>query len=133
MADILHIDDDPDMRALVRCILKEHRVTGVASAPEALARLARGTPDLLLVDLDLSYTGNPDGGRALARLAVGRGLPTLILSACPDAPRLARELDVPCLVKPFAPADLRRAAALALAAGRVAGGNRASAHERAVR
>ena len=133
MADILHIDDDPDMRTLVRCILKEHRVTGVASAPEALALLARGTPDLLLVDLDLSYTGNPGGGHTLARLAVGRGLPALILSGCPDAPRLARELGTPYLVKPFAPADLRRAAALALAAGRVAGGNRASAHERAVR
>lgn len=116
VADILHIADDTDMRTLVRCILKTHHVVGAASAPEALALLARWTPDLILLDLVLSRTGASQGGRALAGFAAMCRLPVLILSGCPDTARFAHELGVPHLAKPFAASDLRRAVALALGA-----------------
>ncbi|HWP35015.1 MAG TPA: response regulator, partial [Thermodesulfobacteriota bacterium] len=52
MARILIVDDEPGVRESLRMVLKgEHDVRTAADAPAALARLAEGPVDLVLLDI----------------------------------------------------------------------------------
>ena len=53
---ILHIDDEPQIRELLREVLLDegYRVTSVANADEALKALAGETPDLVISDFHLA-------------------------------------------------------------------------------
>lgn len=81
---ILVIEDEPDLRDLLRMLLKGdgHHVTTAPDGPAALALAAGGQirPDLLLADLNLP--GGMDGLHAAAalRTALARPLPVIVLS-----------------------------------------------------
>ena len=81
---ILVIEDDPDLRGLLRMLLEGdgHRVTTASDGPAALALVAGGgtRPDLLLADLNLP--GGMDGLHAAAalRTVLARAFPVIILS-----------------------------------------------------
>ena len=67
MAKILFVEDEPDIRDLVRLALEdEHRVTVAETAEEGLRRAAEMTPDLILMDVSLG--GAFDGLEATRRL-----------------------------------------------------------------
>jgi two-component system cell cycle response regulator DivK len=67
MAKILFVEDEPDIRDLVRLALEdEHRVTLAGTAEEGLARAAEVAPDLILMDISLG--GALDGLEATRRL-----------------------------------------------------------------
>src|SRR5260221_465897 len=55
MADLLLVDDDPDLAVIVSLLGKRagHRVTCCADVPSAWARLGEGLPDLVLLDVNL--------------------------------------------------------------------------------
>ncbi|HEX7314419.1 MAG TPA: response regulator [Pyrinomonadaceae bacterium] len=67
MAKILFVEDEPDIRDLVRMALEdEHGVTVVETAEEGLRRAAEDAPDLILMDVSLG--GALDGLEATRRL-----------------------------------------------------------------
>jgi two-component system, NtrC family, nitrogen regulation response regulator NtrX len=73
-AHILVVDDEPDIRDLVRDILLDegYRVSTAADAVAARAALAEATPDALLLDIWMPGT---DGIGLLREWAEGPGLP----------------------------------------------------------
>ena len=67
MAKILFVEDEPDIRDLVRLALEdEHGVTLAGTAEEGLRRAAEEAPDLILMDVSLG--GAFDGLEATRRL-----------------------------------------------------------------
>ena len=67
MAKILFVEDEPDIRDLVRMALEdEHGVTLAETAEEGLRRAAEDAPDLILMDVSLG--GALDGLEATRRL-----------------------------------------------------------------
>ena len=67
MAKILFVEDEPDIRDLVRLALEdEHGVTLAETAEEGLRRAAEVGPDLILMDVSLG--GAFDGLEATRRL-----------------------------------------------------------------
>jgi two-component system cell cycle response regulator DivK len=67
MAKILFVEDEPDIRDLVRLALEdEHSVTVAETAEEGLRRAAELKPDLILMDVSLG--GAFDGLEATRRL-----------------------------------------------------------------
>jgi len=67
MAKILFVEDEPDIRDLVRLALEdEHSFFAAETAEEGLVRAAEVTPDLILMDVSLG--GAFDGLEATRRL-----------------------------------------------------------------
>jgi two-component system KDP operon response regulator KdpE len=106
---ILIVEDEPQIRRLVRSALEEEgcRVAEAASVSAALAALGAAMPALLLLDLGL-----PDGdGVALIRaLRAWSTLPVLVLSARSAEDEKIAALDAGAddyLTKPFGVGELR--------------------------
>jgi len=57
MANVLVVDDDPDFVEIVRTILtaKDHQVSTAANGKQALAAMHKQKPDLVLLDVMMSY------------------------------------------------------------------------------
>jgi len=83
MAKILFVEDEPDIRDLVRMALEdEHGVTVAETAEEGLSRAAEDAPDLILMDVSLG--GAFDGLEATRRLRAAPGFdatPIIALTA----------------------------------------------------
>ena len=56
MATILVVDDDPDFVEATRIVLEKegHTVVSAADGSEALDKVVRGTPDLIILDVIMS-------------------------------------------------------------------------------
>jgi CheY-like chemotaxis protein len=110
---VLVVEDHDDARELVASVLGAAgaEVMTAASAPEALDRLAGGTPDLLLADLGLP---GEDGYTLLKRIrgmkaSDARALPAIALTAYARASDRERALTagfLHYLVKPVDPDEL---------------------------
>ena len=103
---ILLVEDDPDLLALLTEVLEDegYRVSGATQRQQARAVLRKGDVDLLIADSVLRG-GNGDD---VAKAAVQRGLPVIMMSGAPD--RIARLSGgpIPFLQKPFRSAVLVR-------------------------
>ena len=67
MAKILFVEDEPDIRDLVRLALEEgHEVLAAETAEEGLRRASDDAPDVILMDISLG--GALDGLEATRRL-----------------------------------------------------------------
>jgi two-component system, cell cycle response regulator DivK len=67
MAKILFVEDEPDIRDLVRLALEEeHSIFAAETAEEGLSRASEHTPDVILMDVSLG--GAIDGLEATRRL-----------------------------------------------------------------
>jgi CheY-like chemotaxis protein len=117
---ILHVEDDASLQNLVRAALEHlggYEVETAADGEQALAAARRGTPQLLLLDLDLPGMNGIEVLRALRALEGWREVPVIFLTATADPALLAelRALGVAdILSKPFRPRLLVQAAAQAL-------------------
>ena len=124
---VLVIEDDPDLRDLLRLLLQGcgHQVATAPDGPAALALVAGGAgrpnlvrPDLILADLNLP--GGLDGLQAAARLrtALQRPVPVIILSGDTSAPALQAVALQDCvhLSKPVKATELAHAIQQILAA-----------------
>lgn len=118
MADVLVVDDDPDVRALIELLLDRmgHDVRVAATAEDALLRSAERRPDLLLLDLSLPGL---DGDELLTWLDRGLGRPPALclISARPEDQlrRLAGRHGATYLHKPFVARELQYAVSRSLA------------------
>ncbi len=77
---ILIVDDDDDIRGLLTGFLADEgfHATGVADAPAMDAAIARGRPDLVVLDLMLP---GEDGLSICRRLRATSGIPVIMLTA----------------------------------------------------
>ena len=105
-ARILVADNDPAVRMAVSWLLKEHgyEVVATARGDEMYARLARRTPDLLLLEIDVP---EEDGSEALRRLRANerwRDIPVFMVAPAGSDEIATRALRVGAadfMTKPF--------------------------------
>ncbi|QYG03353.1 MULTISPECIES: response regulator transcription factor [Massilia] len=117
---ILVVDDQPDLRLLIRLTLRAlGEVNQASSAEAALAELARCVPDLLILDV---WLGEGISGLELCRklkdAPATAGMKIMLLSACGQQSDVAAGLAAGAdyyMVKPFSPEALVEAAAGLLA------------------
>lgn len=120
MADVLVVDDDPDIRALMEIRLRRlgHRVVGAGSGEEALVLLAAvGAPDVVVLDVLMPGMSGLELLAVLRDDAAYRHVPAIFLSG------LVREADIEAgrrlgatyLLKPVVPGVLAAAVDDALA------------------
>jgi two-component system response regulator MprA len=125
---ILVVEDDPDVRRLLARVVAAsgYRVDTAADGLEALRRIQRERPDLLLTDLIMPGL---DGWRLIAQVqALDLGIPIIVVTALDDA----APAGVAVLRKPWDVAQLRAAIAERLPPGAVPPPLIASDHEAAV-
>ncbi|RNF32582.1 hypothetical protein NM04_01135 [Massilia aurea] len=113
---ILVVDDQPDLRLLIRLTLRSlGEVAQASSAEAALAQLAQAVPDLLILDV---WLGEGISGLQLCRklkdAPATAGMKIMLLSACGQQSDVAAGLAAGAdhyMVKPFSPEALVEAAA----------------------
>ncbi len=111
---ILVVEDEPDVRAIVRRQLESlgHRVLVAEAATEALLLIqGPGAPEVLLTDVVLR-TGINGIDLAEAARKARAGLPVIFMSGyttVPEAQQRIREIGAPLLSKPFTTPQLERA------------------------
>lgn len=121
MATILVVDDEPDIRLLVRFTLglDDHEIVEANDGAEALELVARQRPDLIVLDVMMPEMSGWD---TLTRLKADddqrvREIPVVMLTALSapmDRAKGGIEGAVRYLAKPIAPDDLRACVAAAL-------------------
>lgn len=118
MAQILVIDDDPEMLTLAQLTLQSagHQVALAADGRQGLSQLASVSPDLVITDL---YMPHMDGLETI--IAIRRRFPNIAIIAMSGRTVAATMLSiagqlgaVEVLQKPFLPAELRQAVDRAL-------------------
>jgi CheY-like chemotaxis protein len=82
-AQVLVVDDDPDVRGVLRRMLEKagYRVAEAEHGRAALARLAEATPDLVLLDLMMPEMDGFEFLDELRRGGLARGVPIVVVTA----------------------------------------------------
>ena len=116
MAVVLVVDDEPDIRELVRINLEQagHRVVTAANGSEALALVRNEPPDAMFLDVRMPGI---DGWAVLEQLKSGTGdalseIPVFMVTAADEPESRLRggiEGALQYITKPFDPQDLVRA------------------------
>ncbi|MET0466380.1 MAG: response regulator [Chitinophagaceae bacterium] len=90
MKRILHIDDDPELIAIVQHILGKHyTLLGVQDAFSLESELKRFQPDMVLAD---NFAGLLEPDSPLMKYAGATSIPVVLFSASPDVSVRAEEL-----------------------------------------
>lgn len=104
MAHVLVVDDEPDLRLLLRINLEVqgHRVSQAGDGAVALTAVAAEAPDVVVLDVMMPVL---DGWGVLERLrAGGADLPVIVVSAKDDPASVRRAFELGAddhLAKPF--------------------------------
>jgi DNA-binding NtrC family response regulator len=116
MADILIIDDDEDLAAILAAIVAQHghAARTARNGREGLDRIREQRPDLLMLDLEMPRLAGPEMLRRLGPSE--RPIPFVLLSGAPGLSTVAQALGTPhYLAKPFSFEALVRTMERALA------------------
>jgi DNA-binding response OmpR family regulator len=103
---VLIVDDDPDIRDSIEELLRSDGLppATAANGEEALRALETGPVGVILLDLMMPVM---DGRQFVEELRRRRiDIPVILLSAGRDLRRVAAELDLPAIEKPFDLDDL---------------------------
>ncbi len=105
MANVLLVDDDPDIGDVLRdalCALG-HSTRLARNGQEGLACVRDESPDLIISDVEMPITSGPDMALEIFRHDAGLELiPILLISGCRDLRHIAEHVGTPYfLVKPF--------------------------------
>lgn len=114
---ILVVDDDDDVRSIIALMLaaRGYRVSVAASAKVMRDILCDGDPvDAVVLDVVL----RGERGFGLQLEATISGVPVVMISGNPEAMRLAADLHLPILPKPFRADELYKSLDKAIASGR---------------
>jgi two-component system KDP operon response regulator KdpE len=125
MSRVLIVDDEPDIRQMLRLILQldGHEITEAADGREAIER-ASDMPDIIILDIRLPDIDGLEVLRLLKGNAALAHIPVICVSAhsSPATQQEARELSAVAYVsKPFDFAHLRAVTAAAAARGAAPG------------
>ncbi len=119
MADLLIVDDDPDLAEVVQALLvaEGHRVRRAHDGEDGLRALFERLPELVVMDVDMPILDGP--GMAYRMLVEDCGketVPVVIVSGNINLPDIARRVGTPyALAKPFGPDQLLELLGRALA------------------
>lgn len=104
MSNILVVDDEPDLRFILRRILEAagHVVTEERNGADALDAVAVATPDLVVTDMMMPVMG---GAELISRLRAEPGTAHIPIMAVSGDPQLAGGADV-IVPKPFQKRDV---------------------------
>jgi diguanylate cyclase (GGDEF)-like protein len=110
-AEILIVDDDPDVRTFVRAVLESdgHRVTEAESGQDAIQRLRIRRPALVLLDVMMPAMDGFAAVHAIKR-EPGPFVPVILLTALDDPASRAKGINAGAdeiLAKPVHPFELR--------------------------
>lgn len=103
-ATILVVDDDPDIRGLLKRMLSTqgHRVITAQDGAAAIAVIATVHPDLLLVDVGLPDIDGAALSRSLKKGHDTRDIPVILMSASADLMDLGQASRADAILrKPF--------------------------------
>jgi two-component system KDP operon response regulator KdpE len=105
---VLVVDDEPQLRHLLRTTLTAHgfRVIEAATAARALIEAASHKPDLVILDLGLP---DADGEEVVSGIRKWSSMPIVVLSARTEEKQKVRALDAGAddyVTKPFSVAEL---------------------------
>jgi two-component system, OmpR family, KDP operon response regulator KdpE len=107
---VLVVDDEPDLRLLVRLALETfgYQISEAGDGQQALDTISSDPPDVVLLDIKLPIV---DGWQVLQRLrSEGNLLPVIMLSAHASDSTYNKAMEAGCngyIAKPFRPNDLR--------------------------
>ncbi len=109
-ATVLVVEDNEDNRALVAKVLgyAGYRVVEAASGEEALELVARGPPDLILMDLNLGGMNGFEATRRLKEDPATARVPVVALTAYAMVGDRERALEAGCDGYIAKPVDVRR-------------------------
>ena len=104
MVNILVVDDEPDLRFILRRIFEGagHQVTEARHGAAALDAIAAAPPDLVVTDMMMAVMG---GAELIRRLRAEPGTATIPIMAVSGDPHLAGGADV-IVSKPFQKREL---------------------------
>lgn len=106
---ILHVDDEPDIREIVRLalgLIGRYTVESCASGQQAIDRAADFCPDILLLDMMMPGMSGHETLAAIRALNAGVDAPAVFMTAKAEACEIAgfRNLGVvDVIAKPFDP------------------------------
>ncbi|MGG3309476.1 response regulator transcription factor [Paenibacillus lautus] len=109
MAKILVVDDDPNIRELIKVFLEEAGMEEVFEASdgvEALSVMDQTSVDLVVMDIMMP---NMDGWELCREIRRNTGIPVLMLTAKGETRQIVKGFELGTddyLVKPFEPAEL---------------------------
>jgi two-component system, OmpR family, response regulator len=113
MLNVLHVDDEPDIREVAAFALEmdpDMAVRSVASGREALAVLVSDTPvDVVLLDVMMPELDGPGTLEQLRRLPGHADTPVIFMTARAQTHELDRFLSlgaIAVIIKPFDPMTL---------------------------
>lgn len=105
MADLLLVDDDPDITEVLAEFLRDqgHSVRVAANGEEGLRLLGERFPDVVLLDVEMPVLGGPSMAHRMFLQDLGRErVPILFLSGVPDLNQVAARVGTTYyLPKPF--------------------------------
>jgi DNA-binding response OmpR family regulator len=114
MADIVLVNDDPDLVEIVQMVLQDdgHEVRTFTDAKKATELIVRAPPDLLVLDWMLRDTTGDEVLRKLRAAPSTSRLPVLVVSGSPGGEEKARLYGADAfLSKPFTADALLRSVA----------------------
>jgi CheY-like chemotaxis protein len=103
-ADILVVDDEEDMRALISRLLRTagYQVRTAEDAVDAGHKVLERAPDLIITDISMPYMSGVDFVAALRADGSLPKMPVIFLTALEEGPKLAWDtLGYPLLNKPL--------------------------------
>ena len=113
MLEILHIDDEPDIREVAAMSLgldPDMSLRSVSSGDEALACLPTGwTPDVILLDVMMPGLDGPGTLERIRQTPAHRNIPVIFMTARAQAHEQTRLLGlgaIGVIIKPFDPMTL---------------------------
>jgi CheY-like chemotaxis protein len=118
MADLLVVDDDPDLGELLRDLLEAqgNTVRLGRDGQEGLQLLEARLPDAVLLDVEMPHLTGPEMSYRMLVLNAGQELlPIILTSGIPNLARTAALVGTPYfLAKPYGMEDVTRVLAKAL-------------------
>lgn len=111
--NILVVDDEPHIINLVKLSLSDERFTveGAYSAKEALTKLGKVTPDIIILDIMMPGTNGYELCRELKERTDTSEIPVVILSAKTQINDKIQAVEAGAddyITKPFDPVDLKK-------------------------
>jgi CheY-like chemotaxis protein len=119
MSRILIVEDDPNLRLVIRMVLERagYEVTEARHGGDALESIAATLPDLVIADMTMPVMSGVELIDRIQADAATAPLPIVLLSGLQVQAAVSRLVSA-VVLKPFEPADLLNSIDRALRAGR---------------
>lgn len=106
---ILIVDDDHDLLELTCLVLEKdgHSVSILADSTKIIEEVKNTAPDVILMDLWMPEVEGDEAVKLLRQDEATANIPVILFSAYPKLDKIASELEVAFMAKPFHLQELR--------------------------